>query len=80
MAGRRLLAHPHCLDHRLPGAVQVDTEAPQGLRGHTLAFGKEPQQEVLGADVFVVHLARFFLRHDDHPPGPVGKSLEQRLS
>ena len=80
VTGGGLMSDTHCLDHRLPGAVQIDAEAPQRLGGDALSFRQKAQQQVFGAYVFMVHLARFFLRHDDHSPGPVRKSLEQRLS
>ena len=36
----------------------------------------QAEQDVLGADVVVVEQARFFLRQDHDPPGPVGEAFE----
>ena len=39
------------------------------LGGDALAFVEEAEQDVLGADVVVVQMARFFLGQDDDPAG-----------
>jgi hypothetical protein len=41
---------------------------------------KEPEQDVLGADVVVVQEPRLFLGEHDHAAGVVGESLEHERS
>ena len=59
--------------------VEVAVSGAQGLERlgrHTLALMDEAKQDVLRANVVVIEHPGFFLRQDDNPPRPVGKSLE----
>ena len=56
-----------------------DVERLEDAGRETLLLAKQPQQDVLGADVVVVQQAGFFLRKHDHPPGPVGEPFEQDM-
>ena len=57
--------------------LERDAERLERLGGDALALVDQPEQDVLGADVVVVEQARFLLRQDDHPAGPVGEAFEQ---
>ena len=57
--------------------LERDAERLERLGGDALALVDQPEQDVLGADVVVVEEARFLLRQDDDPAGPVGEAFEQ---
>ena len=57
--------------------LERDAERLEGLGRDAFALVDQPEQDVLGADVVVVEEARFFLRQDDDPAGPVGEPFEQ---
>ncbi len=76
VAGRRLLALADDLDYLVPDRSQVDVEALQCLGGDALTLVEESEQDVLGADVIVVQVARFFLGQNDDPAGSVRETLK----
>ena len=63
-----------------PHGFERDAERLQRLGRYTLTLVDEPEQDVLGADVVVVQQARFFLRQDNDPSGPVGEPFEHVAS
>ncbi len=46
------------------------------LGGDALPFVEEAEQDVLGADVVVVQMPRFFLGQNDDPTGSVRETLK----
>ena len=75
-ARRRAALADDLLDLAAHG-LERDAERLERLGGDALALVDQPEQDVLGADVVVVEEARFFLRQDDDPAGPVGEPFEQ---
>ena len=53
-----------------------DVERLEHARGETLLLAKEPEQDVLGADVVVLQRPRFVLGKNDHLAGSLCKPLE----
>ena len=45
-----------------------------------LTFVDEAEEDVLGPDVVVVEQARFFLRQDHYPSGPIGEAFEHGVN
>ena len=76
VAGRRLLALADDLDHFVTDRGEVDVEALESLGGDALPFVEEAEQDVLGADVIVVQMPRFFLGQNDDPTGSVRETLK----
>ena len=54
---------------------QVDIEVLEHVGRHAAPFLDEPQQDVLGADVFVVEPLGFLVGQLHHFPGPIRESL-----
>ena len=63
------------LDLRAHG-LERDAERLERLGRDALTLVDQAEQDVLGADVVVVEQARFFLRQDHDPSGPVGEAFE----
>ena len=55
--------------------AQIDVEVLQHVGGDAAAFFDQAQQDVLGADVFVVEALRLLIGQLHHLAGPVGKSF-----
>jgi len=66
------------LDDLPADPVEAGAQLDQHLGGHALALADQPEQDVLGADVVVVEEPGLLLGEHDHPPGPVGETLEHR--
>ena len=58
-------------------SLERDAERFERLGGDAFALVDQPEQDVLGADVVVVQQARFFLRQNHDPTGPIGEPFEQ---
>ena len=54
------------VEHLLADLFQLQAEVHQHLGGHALLLAEQAQQDVLGADVVVVEVARLFHRVLDH--------------
>jgi hypothetical protein len=67
---------PH---HLRADALGGDVERLEDAGGQALLLAQEAEQDVLGADVVVFQRASLFLGQDDHLPGSLSESLEQRL-
>jgi hypothetical protein len=61
-----------------PDGLQGDVEGLERSGGDPFALVDQPEQDVLGADVVVVEVPGLLLGEHDHPPGPVGETLEHR--
>jgi len=76
VARLRLLPLADDLLDLLAYCLAVHAQGLERLAGDALAFMKEAEQDVLGADVVVVENSGLFLSQDHNPPCPVGKPLE----
>ena len=63
---RRPLVARQQLDDLLAHAGEIGAELDEHLRGHTLAFADQPEQDVLGADVVVAELQRLTQGEFEH--------------
>ena len=59
-----------------PRVFQGHAEALERAEGDAIGLAEQPEQDVLGADVVVMKLPRFFLSEHDDVPGFAGESLE----
>jgi hypothetical protein len=59
-----------------PDPVEGDAEIRQGGRCYALLLPKQAQQEVFGADIWMVELPGLVLGKDDGPACTVSESLE----
>jgi len=72
--GRRRLAFDELLDLQ-PDLAQIDVEVLQHVGGHAAAFLDQAQQDVLGADVFVIEPLCLLIGQLHDLAGAVGKTL-----
>ncbi len=62
----------------LPNFRKIDAERFQHFGGEALAFGDNPEQNMLGSDVVVSEALRFFLSKHDAAPRSLGEGLPHR--
>src|SRR5204862_3704749 len=63
---------PHLLAHRVP----LDADPREHPLRDALVLAKQPEEQVLGADVVVLQAAGLVLREDDHLPRALGEAFE----
>ena len=73
LALRCALVTTQQLQDGVANAVEVGAQLDQGVRCHTLTLANEAEQDVLGADVGVVHLQRLAQRQLEHLLGARGE-------
>ena len=78
--GRGLGTLADDLDDLRANRLERDAHSLEGAGGDALPFVDEPEEDVLRADVVVIEESGLLLCEDDHPPGPVCETLEQRDS
>ena len=76
VAGHGLGSVADNVDDLAADVVEVNAHGLKRLRCDALALLDQAEQNVLGAHVIVVELARLLLCKDDDTTGPVGKPLE----
>jgi hypothetical protein len=62
--------------HLAANGVEIDIKRAERLGGDPLAFGEEPQQQVLGTDIIVAEAAGFLLGEGQHLAGTFGESVK----
>jgi hypothetical protein len=60
-----------------PDILEADAQRLERAGCDAFLFAKQPEQQVLGADVVVLERAGLVLREDDGLPCSVGEALEQ---
>ena len=75
-----LFAFANDVDDSCANGIFVDVEAFERLGCHAFTFGDQTEQQVLCPDVIVIEAARFVLREDHDPSGPVRKAFKHRFS
>ena len=62
-----------------PGGLKRHPHALKRAAGEPVGLAEQPEQDMLGADVVVLHPAGLFLGQDDGVPGAVGESLKHDI-
>src|SRR5829696_1776319 len=76
VANPRSIALAHNLHDRLTHSGEVDSEADENLRCHSVRIPNESQQQMFGADVVVAVTPRLFLSPLQHQSGRISQLVE----